>query len=485
TDSEAFVNNFTEGLQTALGAEELQMRGIQHVQGQLEIARMAGFSESSTFFDSFEARNVRMKMNLIDGLFGKWKTGNIAVARLEADLRAGTNDDEGAEKLSKVVFAQSSKVEVQAIEIASASLHWGYSEPTRGSILNSEMLVQRVGNGWRLSFKKGRFRQNWLRNLTIKDLVILVEPSGLTVERAELTRGEGSVSFDGLKVKSGARPELDGIVKIRNLNLESILPPTLLNFVDGSLSGDFKVFGSTNSGEGVGFEGQVVLDGRDSISIRDRIHLLKALSVIDYSRNYRRVDFSTGSFDIRTHDGGLSLSNMDIQAEELFAMTGNFTVRLPSQEEVDKAVAETTELESSPLFISEDEIAEARRLTDRNDEDFSLRKAAQAARRIQEGSQSQESLNAFDRLSVSGELRQLRDQAANRMSRMLQYEGNLMVSIPGDAFERAPGLAKIYPVNPGTGRLNIPVELQGHLYELTLEQAEKIYEAGRRVETGG
>ncbi|HSP41365.1 MAG TPA: hypothetical protein VLO11_00705 [Luteolibacter sp.] len=480
TDSEKFVENFGGKLETALSAEDLEIRGVQHVQGQLEIGRLAAEGGASTFFDSLEARNIRMKMNLLDGLVGVWNTGNIAIARLEADLRAGTDDEASARDLAKAVFGKSQRVDVHSIEIASATLHWGYSEQTRGSIENSEMRVQRTDAGWRLSFKKGVFRQNWLRQLDIVEMVVLVESGGLLFERAEFKQSGGTVEFPGLRVMAGARPQVDGIVKVRDANLASVLPPALLNFMDGSLSGDFRAFGSTNSSEGVGFEGQVVLDGRDTISLRDRIHILKALSVVDYSRNYRRVDFNAGSFDMRTHAGGMRLTDIDLQAEDLLTISGQLEIRLPTQQEVDAAVAEGSGLESSPLFISEDEIAEARGLQGDDGEDFTLRRAAQEARRIQEGNQSAESLSLFDRLGIGIEMRRLRNQAADRMSRMLRYEGELEITLPGDAFERAPRLAEMYPTDPATGRHTMKVPVEGHLYELTLRQAEDIYQLGQR-----
>jgi hypothetical protein len=371
-------------------------------------------------------------------------------------------------------------VDVNSIEIADATLRWGYSQQTRGSIENSEMRVQRTSSGWRLSFKKGVFRQNWLRDLDIVEMVVLVESDGLLFERAEFKQNSGTVEFPGLRVAAGARPQVDGIVKIRDANLASVLPPALLNFLDGSLSADFRAFGSTNSSEGIGLEGQVILDGGDTITLRDRIHILKALSVVDYSRNYRRVDFNAGSFDLRTHAGGMRLSGIDLQADDLLTMTGQLQVRLPTQEEVDEAVAQGSELESSPLFISEDEIAEARGLQRGSEDDFTLRRAAQEARRIQEGRQSTESLSLFDRLGLGIELRRLSNEAAERMSRMLRYEGELQITLPGDAFERAPRLAERHPADPATGRLTMKVPLQGHLYELTLRQAEEIYELGQR-----
>jgi hypothetical protein len=104
----------------------------------------------------------------------------------------------------------------------------------------------------------------------------------------------------------------------------------------------------------------------------------------------------------------------------------------------------------------------------------------QESRRIQDGKQSPESLGLFDRMGLGVEMRRMQEQASERMSRMLRYEGMFLISLPGDAFERAPRLQELYPADSATGRVPMRVPIEGHLYELTLKQAEDIYERGQR-----
>ena len=59
---------------------------------------------------------------------------------------------------------------------------------------------------------------------------------------------------------------------------------------------------------------------------------------------------------------------------------------------------------------------------------------------------------------------------------MLRYEGAFRITLPGDAFERAARLQEEYPFDASTGRVPIMVPVQGNLYEVTLKQAEDIYE---------
>jgi hypothetical protein len=479
TDSSRFTAALRSDIEQGLSASDLDMRGFDRLQGQLEISRLAAEGGDNTFFTALEARNIRCKMGLLDGLAGIWKPGIISMARLEVDLRAGTDDAESARKLSESLFRKSEKVETSTFEVSDATLRWGYSERTQGSIESSSLKMQRTDTGWRLNFKGGKFSQNWLRQLEIVNLVVLCEAGGLMFEKAELKQGSGTVDFSGLRLIGGERPQVKGVAKVRSVTLEDIIPNALRTFVEGSVSGDFNVFGSTNTSDGIGFEGQVVMDGKDVISLRERIHLLKALSVVDYSRNYHRIDFREGSFQMKTHRGGMELTDVKLKSDDLFTLDGRMIVRLPTDQEVQQAVAKGSGLEASPMFMSEDDAAPTPE-AGKPENGFTLKRAAQEAKRIKEGLQNADSLTLFDRLGLSIEMRRLQNQASDRMSRMLRYEGTFLITIPPDAFERAPRLQALYPVDSGTNRIPMRVPLEGHLYELTLKQAEDLYQQGQR-----
>ena len=478
-DSETFNTAINQQLKTGLSADQFEMRGLSRTQGQLEISRFAAEGGKETFFTILEAKNVRCKMGLFDGLVGTWNPGIISISKLDIDLRAGTDDPESARKLADALFRKPTRFEANSYEVKDATLRWGYSERTQGMIESSVLKMQRTETGWRMSFKGGSFHQNWLRDLKIENLVVLCEPTGLVFETAEFQQGKGTVDFSGLRVSGGDRPEVLGVAKIRNLMLDKILPPAVTNFIEGSISGDFRVFGSTNNSNGIGFEGQVLMDGVNEIIVRDRIHILNALSVVDYSRNYHRVDFREGSFQLKTLGGELELSEVNLKAGDVFTLQGALKVRLPTQAEIQAAVGKEGEAEISPLFASE---GERGTLMDslRGKSDFSLKRAALEAKLIRDGAQSDESLSLFDRLGFNLELRRLQSDASERMSRMLQYQGLFLVTIPNDAFEHAGELRQLYPVDRSSNRIPIRVPVEGGLYELTLKQAEDIYQQGRR-----
>lgn len=479
SDMESFTENLRTDLQSSLSASDFSMRKLQHSQGMLEIGLLGAEGGDSTFFSSLEARNIRCKMGLLDGMAGVWKPGNILVSRLEIELRAGSDDAEAARKMSEVIFRKSSRVEADSFEVADATLRWGFSERTRGAIESSALKMQRTEAGWRMSFRGGYFSQNWLNRLEITNLVVLCDPDGLVFEKAELKQGGGTVDFSGLRVIGGERPEAKGVARIRHLNLENTLPASLRTFVEGSISGDFQVSGSTNSPDGIGFEGLVTMDGEDSVSLRQRIHLLKALSDVDYSRNYHRVDFSEGSFHVKTTRGGMELRDVKLKTMDpksaftLFTLEGRMDVRLPTHVEIQEAMSKGGGAASSPIFSRDDELAEQLDAT-KTDKSFTVKSAAMAANRLKEGQQSPDSLSLFERLGLSIEMRRLRDQEAERMSQMLRYDGVFRVTIPADAFDRAPRLRQMYPLEGGRIALRVPIE--GVLYDLTLKQAEEIYQ---------
>ena len=474
-----FKAELKESIKAGLSGTEVEIRGASRVQGQLGIARIACQGGDGSFFSSLEAKNIQSKMGLLDGVLGQWDMGAVGISILNLELKAGADDGDSAKKLADAFFRKWDSVSIQSLDIGDASLQWGYSEPTRGGIEHCSIKIQRGDQFMKIVVKGGRFHQNWLQGLEIVNLTIACDPNGMTFEKAELRAGEGTVDFSGLKVIGGERPMLDGVVKIRKLAMEHTLPDVLDGFVEGSISGDFTVSGSTNTAEGVSFAGKVTLDGDDTISLREKFHVLRALSVVDYVRNYHRLDFRKGSFQLKTKGGGLVIEDLSIQTDDHFSLEGNVAVRLPTLEEAQAAVAKNTIAGGTPLFANETSGMEKAGKADGGD--FSLRRAAMEEKKVK---QEQDALGGnvslLDRMSLAFEARDIEKEEVKRISGSLRYSGTLKVTLPPDAFERAPKLATQLPVDADLGRIPLMIPIEGTLYELTLKQAEEIYQLGIR-----
>ena len=496
----SFYEGLQDSIKNGLSASEVEIRGIQHVQGELGISGIACKGEEKAFFSSMDARNFRCKMGFFDGIVGKWNPGTLFIARLEMELRAGADDEEGARALGESWFREFGGIDLKTIEVSDASVRWGYGrtvapktpqasgpgssagyefEHTRGSITNSFLRIQRGDGQIRLSFKGGLFSQNWLERLEIVDLEVVATRDGFVFEKAEFKRLQGTVNFSGLKVTAGTRPLMDGTLRIRNLALAGIVPPPVRSVIEGNLSGDFQVSGSTNSSEGIVFDGRVTLGSQDVVSLRERIHLLKALSIIDYARNYHRIDFREGSFHLKSYGGGLELTNINLKSDDLTTLEGNMSVRLPSVEEVSSAVNQGTGMGGMPLFSGQN--SDVGSIESIDEAGFTLKHAADAINKGQnQDGQIKADASLFTRLEYNENKRRVDALASERISRTLFYHGSLRLGLPPDVFERAPKLLAQFPVDITTGRVPLMVPIEGGLYDITLKQAEDIYQQGEQ-----
>jgi hypothetical protein len=152
-------------------------------------------------------------------------------------------------------------------------------------------------------------------------------------------------------------------------------------------------------------------------------------------------------------------------------MGGEMSVRLPTPEEM--AAFSGSGIDDDAI-LTDDELA--------GGADITLEKAAakaEEARRLGFG-KSDEDATLFEKLGLNIENRRLEEKAAERLSRSFYYEGRFEISLPGNAFEKAPKLEDIYPARDPNGRILMEVPLSGVLYDLTIGQAEEIYEKGAR-----
>ena len=467
SNSGSHSEEVSAALKESLKAEEIELKGLVREQGEFYIGRLAMSGGEDTFFTVMEASALKCKMRLFDTFKKDWDPGAITISRLDLGLRAGADSSKAAESMADVLFQKSGKMKLSTIVVNDTSLRWGYSERTRGSILGSKMRAMKTPDGWRLRFRGGTFTQNWLKRLEIVELDVVFGREGIVFEKAVFKKDQGYVTLQNMKVKAGERPEVSGTMDLRKIDISSIVPLGVRNFVEGTISGEFKVSGSTNSVGGVGFEGDVVLAGDDLVVLRDRVHLLRALSVVDAFSNYRRLDFREGSFRIKTRAGRMEVTDVKLRAGDLFTMQGDMTVRLPTAEE--SIGFQNVGDGEDDAILNDDEL------------DITLKRAAKSSGQSKGvGFAKSRNESLFDRLGLSIENRRLEDKAAERLARTYRYEGLFTVTLPRDAFARAPKLQEMYPGNGANGRVVMDVPLEGVLYDVTLKQANEIYEKGAR-----
>lgn len=198
--------------------------------------------------------------------------------------------------------------------------------------------------------------------------------------------------------------------------------------------------------------------------LRDKIPLLRSLKAVDVFNNYRRVNFQSGSFRMKTGGGRLVVSDVDLVAGELMTLKGGFMVRPPSKEE--RALAGDSSASSS---LSPDQELAAQEI------DFSLKHAAAESRK-----KDGKSTGAMGRYETRLEERKFAEDMMASIAETLRYEGEIDVTIRPDAFDQAKALKAKYPKDPVSGRIPIRIPIDGPLGSLTQKESEEITNLGKQ-----
>ncbi|MCW1883640.1 hypothetical protein OKA04_02800 [Luteolibacter flavescens] len=466
--SESFVESLGGGLRDGLSASEAKIVNYHRSSGEAVIQRVTVEGGENSFFHSLDAGNVRFKMPLLAGMSGPWQAGTLQAKVMELKVKAGADSPEQAKKFGEVIFRDWPGFEFSSVEVDEASVSWGYSLRAPGMIEKSRMVAIRSSEGWRLEFKGGKFSQNWLKNLTIEHLVMEVSRGGLLIKEGKFKSEDGKVVLKDLRVTGGNKPEVSGRAEFTKVSLASLLPDVATNYVEGNISGELAISGSTNSVEGIQFEGDVKLDEGSLISIQERLYLMKALALADRFNSYRKVDFTRGGFHIKTGGGALKLSRVDLIAGDLMTMQGNLEVRYPTDQEL----------------VGPDGVKVPARFTPfaKPSADSDKSAASASASAPTGGAAAQKGNEIYDRRAQERITEQLQKEDLERRSQALRCSGTMRISIMGEAFDRNQPLRDAYPVDPETKRISIEVPLDGPLLELTRKQAEKITELAEALE---
>lgn len=476
TDSPQFPLVLASDLQTTLSGQNAKVTGFQQSKGQGYIHNLQVKGTADSFFDQLEAREVRFQMDVLDGVKGTWNLGPLRLTSMDMIVKAGADSDEDAAKAIGSLFHTYQKHRFGVIEVTSANVYWGYSDKTRGSITGSRLVASKLNeNTWKLEFKGGHISQNWIHGWAIDHLTVLCSRSGLQINEMVFRQGRGKLTGK-LNVTSGAKPMWDGKLQMEALPLDSALPDMFSGMLEGSITGQLTVSGSTNSQEGLYYRGDLLIEKDDQVVLRDRIPLLRALSVVDSYNSYKRVICNSGSCSFSYGAGEIALTGVDFNAGDLMGLRGEIRMRPATEKEVEEALAKTGAGRSSTqTFLSAVDEEQQKIDQAKGNKGITLRDAA-TSRSGATGSEER-AFSIFDQQNAAAQ--PTPQSSRERTARMPRYEGKLTVTLPFDVFQRAPDLQRIYPADPAKHRVALEVPLKGNLFDLTLEQAERLYEAGK------
>jgi len=464
-----FKENLNKVFQEKFSVNEVEIGSVSRGRGKFTIARMGMIDDHNSFFRVLELSNLVCNRDFFVDYGKTWKPGIVEITKVNLLLRAGADTDEAAEKIGDVLFQDLGNLKPDAIYVPNMSLKWGYTEQSSGSIESSKMKAVPVSDGWRLSFRGGSFSQSWLKKLQIEELDVLITRKGVQFEKAVFSKNGGTLVFNQLEIKAGQRPLVSGQMKMKGLDISSMVPKVARAYVEGKISGDFNISGSTNSTDGIGFDGVVKLEEGDVITLRDRIPLLRALTVVDSSYTYNRVDFRLGSFQLELLGNGLVLSDVKLFADDKMSLSGKMRVRKPNSDE-ELALDDGSEFFGN--IITDDQLS--------GDLNLSLQEAEEIINKNNTKMQTNEDYSLFEKISILRENQLVRQFDSDRLSRSYRYEGEFNLTLMSTVFDRAPELKQMFPATSDTGRIPITVPIKGLLYEVTEDFAKTLYDKGWR-----
>ena len=476
-DSPGYGEKVAGQVANALGAGEVEVTGFSRnfAKGDFQFLELKGGEES--FFYEAKFEKLRGEFSFLTGVTDSWRPSAISIKKADLRLKAGGSEDEMKLGFSSIIESLKGQG-ISQIKIEDCSFSWGYSKLTFGMVRNSDFRAVLHEGIWEVELSGGTFQQNWLGPLAIKSADLKVGMGGIKIESLNLESNGGEADLKGSISGPVNMPTFDLAGGFNSLPIEKLIKingVSTREYIEGRISGDLKIGGSSN--RQVELSGQVKLDEKDSVTIRERWSLLRALSILDNERTYLRIDFNQGGFAFSTGGGGLEVSEINLNAGNQARLLGSFKTRLPTQAEA----AETLGIKLTNNFSLDytdssaaQELENDRMRIDSRDDELGF--GVDIERSIDDG----ELEVPKAQLSVK-ELEALRMRQEMEVHRIL---GDLKLAVPASSFNSSKALLEIYPKDE-LGWRWIPIELNDANFMNLSDKANELLLKQARLRVSG
>lgn len=470
----------TAALGEVLGASSIEAKKFERARGVSTFQDLVIEGGEESFFFQAEINHLAAASSFLTGITSKWAPEQVRIKAASFELKAGGDQEEMQNSFASII-ASMSEGNLESIEIDELSCEWGYSKITYGKLEKAKFRASRDQGVWEISLEGGRFSQNWLKNLDIKEAKLLCDSDGIKVEKLLLSKNGGEMELAGSIMGPAARPKfnLKGLFQsLPILSLVRLPGVDVREFMSGSISGDMKISGSTDYR--IVMEADVELRGNDVVTLREKWDLLRAISVLDVDRTYRRVDFEEGRFSFKTGGGEMEVNGIDLKSGSLAALKGDFKTYLPSQKEAAEALEIVlTEGIGSGSFKSDSTDTSAAK--DLEDERMSLKTAAGLLR-------EEENYLNFDNSGLDGVSeaqrevmtpQQINDMRMRDEMKVYRVRGDLSLGVAAIAFAEYDNLAKLFAVDAQGWRW-VPFKTKNTFSRVSAGAAKAVLEEARR-----
>ena len=473
-ESASYSEKIEGDLASAFGTSEIKSKGFSRARGSAVYEDLRLEDGEESFFYKAKLEGLSAPIAFLTGLTTTWSPDTVAMSEAQFYLKSGGEDEE-MEKAYAGILESLTEGKLSSITINNFSCDWGYSKLTYGKIVNSRLKADRQDGEWVISLEGGSYQQNWLRDFEIIEGLLKVDETGLEVVSLVLEKDNGGLNLSGSVGGPIGQPTFDLNGSFKNLAVEKLFSVDgciVREFVEGYISGDLNISGSSNSA--VKLEGTASPAVMKPLTIRERWPILRAISIIDTQRTFRRIDFQEGSFDFTTGEASLSLTNINLISNDTAQLKGALTTKLPSQSEA----AESLKITLTSGFSNDmTDTSAARKLEDdrlslQNEirlEEFN--DTSQIGQSIKD-----ENLGDIEVVLNTRELEEL--QMREEMNRH-RINGELQLSVPKSAFNGNSYLSKIYKADETGWRwITIPLDNVG-FNEISSDANDKLLEQAR------
>ncbi|MDA7881839.1 translocation/assembly module TamB [Akkermansiaceae bacterium] len=476
---EEYREKVTAELGEVLGADSIEAKKFERARGVSTFQDLEIEGGEESFFYQASIEQLAASSNLLTGITTKWAPDQVRMKSAFFEIKAGGDQDD-MERSFAMIVESFSKWDLESIEIEELSCEWGYSKITYGKLDRATFRAIRDGGVWEITIKGGRFSQNWLKDFDINQAKLICGQDGVKVEELSLSKNGGELELKGAISGPAARPNFDLKGRFKSLPILSLLRIPGLDvreYMSGSISGDLVISGSTD--HRVVMEGKVELVDDDMVTLREKWDLLRAVSVLDVDRTYRRIDFEEGGFSFKTERGGMEIRGINLIADSLAALTGGLTFHLPSQKEAAEALGIVLTEGVGKTF--ESDATDVSAATTLEDERMSLKGAAG----LMKDNNDEFNLDEYGALVLSDAQsdtmtpKQLDEARMRHEMNIYRVRGALQFGVASIAFAEYENLKKVFPVDPKGWRW-VPFEVRNTLTKVSSEIAEKVLEEARR-----
>ena len=322
---QAWLNSY---LKSPAFRQQLEEKASIKMRAKVEIAPVRfqgpqffsdGFNATGTSeagFSAVKVENIRGDISLpfiLRVIFGerRFRIENVEVQRLSIECYKDRID------LSLPPYLEKERAtDINNLTIRDVRVGW-----PGGGLTGTSVSAEKVEGGWKAEGHGGKLIQLGLPSLELDSARVVYKEPSLFVQEAKLRQDGGEITASG-EIVTDKRADL--LFKFSRINVTPLLPEDWRAKLHGNLAGELNFGMELGSSAAVPVvKGKVRLDN----GVIETLPVLNKIADFLKTEQFRRLELSQASGDVRYDAQGWQVTNLVLEAKQLLAVRGSFTVR--------------------------------------------------------------------------------------------------------------------------------------------------------------